>query len=177
MHNCTAYWYKTQHIIGLPFREYWPRVHWHLKHSEDEKTCCFLTIPECWLRGELVNNIPRAGAEYVQGICTRRLTPWLRRVLRVSVGVLIPTGTRRTPISARAHLQLGGSLVPRSTRLWLKLPRPYSLGLRALVMTWPTKRQQQIQQRQIQIQIQIQRQRQRQRQNDWKTKHVPYFWK
>ena len=68
------------------------------------------------------------------GICTRRLTPWLRRVLRVSVGVLIPTGTRRTPISARAHLQLGGSLVPRSTRLWLKLPRPYSLGLRALVM-------------------------------------------
>ena len=74
------------------------------------------------------------------GICTRMLTPWLRRVLRVSVGVLIPTGTRRTPISARAHLQLGGSLVPRSTRLWLKLPRPYSLGLRALVMvqraTW-----------------------------------------
>ena len=51
------------------------------------------------------------------GICTRRLTPWLRRVLRVSVGVLIPTGTRRTPIQARAHLQLGGSLVPRSTRL------------------------------------------------------------
>ena len=43
MHNCTAYWYKTQHIIGLPFREYWPRVHWHLKHSEDEKTCCFLS--------------------------------------------------------------------------------------------------------------------------------------
>ena len=46
------------------------------------------------------------------GICTRMLTPWLRRVLRVSVGVLIPTGTRRTPISARAHLQLGGTLVP-----------------------------------------------------------------
>ena len=43
MHNCTAYRYKTQHIIGLPFREYWPRVHWHLKHSEDEKTCCFLS--------------------------------------------------------------------------------------------------------------------------------------
>ena len=71
------------------------------------------------------------------GICTRRLTPWLRRVLRVSVGVLIPTGTRRTPISARAHLQLGGTLVPRSTRLWLILPRPYSLGLRALVMPSP----------------------------------------
>ena len=68
------------------------------------------------------------------GICTRGLTLWLMRVLRVSVGVLIPTGTRRTPISARAHLQLGGSLVPRSTRLWLKLPHPYSLGLRALVM-------------------------------------------
>ena len=73
------------------------------------------------------------------GICTRRLTPWLRRVLRVSVGVLIPTGTRRTPISARAHLQLGGSLVPRSTRLWLKLPHPYSLGLRALVMPKPSQ--------------------------------------
>ena len=69
------------------------------------------------------------------GICTRGLTPWLRRVLRVSVGVLIPTGTRRTPISARAHLQLGGTLVPRSTRLIYMML--LCLGLRALVMAEP----------------------------------------
>ena len=50
----------------------------------------------------------------------------------------IPPGTRRTPISARAHLQLGGTLVPRSTRLWLILLRHYSLGLRALVMVETT---------------------------------------
>ena len=46
------------------------------------------------------------------GICTRRLTPWLKRVLWVPGGVLIPTESQRTPISACAHLQLRGTLVP-----------------------------------------------------------------
>ena len=38
IYNCEADWYKTQHIIGLTIREYWPRVHWHSKHSINSKS-------------------------------------------------------------------------------------------------------------------------------------------
>ena len=38
IYNCAADWYKTQHIIGLTIREYWPRVHWHSKHSINSKS-------------------------------------------------------------------------------------------------------------------------------------------
>ena len=48
--------------------------------------------------------------------CTRQLLHSLVRVLPHSVGVLIPTERGRTPILVGSLLQLGGTLVPRSTR-------------------------------------------------------------
>ena len=48
--------------------------------------------------------------------CNRQLLHLLVRVLPHSVGVLIPTERGRTPILVGSLLQLGGTLVPRSTR-------------------------------------------------------------
>ena len=47
--------------------------------------------------------------------CTRQLLHSLVRVLPHSVGVLIPTECGRTPILVGSLLQLGRTLVPRST--------------------------------------------------------------
>ena len=55
-------------------------------------------------------------------ICTRQLLPQLGRILLVQIGILIPVWARRIPISAPSHLQLGGTLVPRSTRHCLPPP-------------------------------------------------------
>ena len=54
--------------------------------------------------------------------CTRQLLHSLVRVLPHSVGVLIPTECGRTPILVGSLLQLGGTLVPRSTRHCLPPP-------------------------------------------------------
>ena len=49
-------------------------------------------------------------------ICNRQLLPQLVRPLPVQTGHLIPVWARRCPVSVPSHLQLGGTLVPRSTR-------------------------------------------------------------
>ena len=79
-------------------------------------------------------------------ISTRQLLPQLGRPLLAPVGPLLPIWARRGPISVPPHLQLGGTLVPRSTRHCLPpspathllesfyLQSAYSLVLRALVM-------------------------------------------
>ena len=55
-------------------------------------------------------------------ICNMQLLLQLMRPLRAQRGHLIPLWARRCPISVPSHLQLGGTLVPRSTRHCLPPP-------------------------------------------------------
>ena len=55
-------------------------------------------------------------------VCKRQLLPQLVRPLLAQRGHLIPLWARRCPLSVPPHLQLGGTLVPRSTRHCLPPP-------------------------------------------------------
>ena len=55
-------------------------------------------------------------------LCTNQLLRQLERVLPHSTGVLIPVERGRTPVLVGSLLQLGGTLVPRSTRQCLPPP-------------------------------------------------------
>ena len=73
-------------------------------------------------RDRLRDDVFNVSDDKTHCICTRQLLPQLGRILLAQTGILIPVWARRIPVSVPSHLQLGGTLVPRSTRHCLPPP-------------------------------------------------------